>query len=337
MGVLNFDPPLLNSANPWCTTLEQLKELYLCPFTGAITTRTNTLHGFAHDDKIHQFGFYEIASLDPKESGSEASGLASLNTLGYSPLPLGETLSNVKTIVGGLSGDQVSQKKPIILSITGSTDELESCIEQIISFQLDLPIPLFVEVNLSCPNIQNKPPPAYSKEGLQDYFTVLSKFSSRSTTDGCGAEFLPLRFGIKTPPYSNPMNFAILEEALQPFAQTGGRLPIQFISATNTLGCSFIPSPASTDPHLSSADGSGIGGLAGAALHPLALGNVKLIRRMLDSTEATKVIEVIGIGGVSDRAGFDRMKAAGVVAVGVGTALGIRGVDIFGEILSKKA
>src|ERR1700761_7488167 len=106
MGALQLiSPPLVNSANPWATTLEQLKELYLSPFTGAITTRTCTLNGFAHNDDIHQFAFFETASLDPvpkdssrnPPSGSldNIAGVASLNTLGYSPISLFDTLKSI--------------------------------------------------------------------------------------------------------------------------------------------------------------------------------------------------------------------------------------------------
>ena len=84
---------------------------------------------------------------------------------------------------------------------------------------------------------------------------------------------------------------------------------------------------------LNSASGEGIGGMAGAALHPLALGNVRTIRKLLDGQPRLKGIDIIGVGGVEDRAGFERMRKAGADVVGVGTALGRRGVCIFEEIL----
>ena len=55
---LYFSPPLLNSANPWATTKEDLQTLYDCPYTGAVTIRTGVLGGFAHDDTIHQYRFF---------------------------------------------------------------------------------------------------------------------------------------------------------------------------------------------------------------------------------------------------------------------------------------
>jgi dihydroorotate dehydrogenase (fumarate) len=113
-------------------------------------------------------------------------------------------------------------------------------------------------------------------------------------------------------------------------------IPISFITATNTLGSSLLlttsPNPEEFKPTLNSSDGSGVGGLAGTPLHPLALGNVKALRDMLNGHELLKGIKVIGIGGVSDTAGFKRMKAVGASAVGVGTALGRKGVRVFEQI-----
>lgn len=78
---------------------------------------------------------------------------------------------------------------------------------------------------------------------------------------------------------------------------------------------------------------SGIGGLAGAALHPLALGNVRIIRSMLDEYAQLKRISVIGVGGVFDRGGYRRMLAVGADAVAVGTGLGNEGIGVFPKIL----
>lgn len=88
---------------------------------------------------------------------------------------------------------------------------------------------------------------------------------------------------------------------------------------------------------LGSLNGMGIGGMAGDALHPLALGNVRTIRSMLDASPQSQIreIAIIGIGGVSDAAGFRRMRSVGAAAVGIGTALGREGIDIFSQITSK--
>jgi hypothetical protein len=51
---LVFDPPLINSASPWASSLEDLQALYDSHFTGGITTRTATADGFAEDPNIHR-------------------------------------------------------------------------------------------------------------------------------------------------------------------------------------------------------------------------------------------------------------------------------------------
>ena len=53
---------------------------------------------------------------------------------------------------------------------------------------------------------------------------------------------------------------------------------------------------------------------------------------MLDQHPSLREIGIIGVGGVSDVAGFRRMIKAGASAVAVGTALGIHGISIFAKI-----
>lgn len=53
LGSLVVSPPLVNSSSPWCSDLDQLADLCRSPSTGAVTTRTATLRGFAHDPKQH--------------------------------------------------------------------------------------------------------------------------------------------------------------------------------------------------------------------------------------------------------------------------------------------
>lgn len=56
---------------------------------------------------------------------------------------------------------------------------------------------------------------------------------------------------------------------------------------------------------------------------------------MLDNEPALKALQIIGVGGVNDTAGFERMKTAGADFVGLATALGVKGIGIFAEILEK--
>lgn len=322
---IGISPPLLNSASPWATALEDLKALFHCSFTGAITIRTSLLKGFQHDPDIHQYVFFDpVTHAADTESGLSSSGsvqeTASLNTLGYSPFPLETYLSYISDISAELSGPT---DKLVIISVTGAPDEVAECYRLIAEHSLKVNMPLAVEVNLSCPNIPNAPPPAYSGAALSRYLTALQALI------GSAPELPRLPFGLKTPPYTYGDQFKTLMSALE-FGDTP--CPVSFLTATNTLGSCLVlagPDCSSGAPRL---PGSGVGGMAGAPLHPLALGNVATLRRMLDQSEMTRHVDIIGIGGVEDSSGYRRMRGAGATAVGLATALGRKGLKVFEEI-----
>ncbi|KAF2088936.1 FMN-linked oxidoreductase [Saccharata proteae CBS 121410] len=326
---LTIDPPLLNSASPWATTLSDLRSLYACPYTGAITTRTSLLEGFPHDEAVNQYTFFDPATSLPVSSTatsvSDSKGsVGSLNTLGYSPFPLDTYISFIRDLSDEAmrSNGDMRTDKLIIISVTGSFEEVRKCYILIAALQLEVCMPLAMELNLSCPNIPGKPPPAYHRETLSEYFAhlVVDKYDDR----------VPL--GIKTPPYTHAGQFGELIAALV------GYKPglVNFITATNTLAPSLVLD-VEGEAALSSASGTGMGGMAGAPLHPLALGNVRSIRMGLDQHENLRDVQIIGVGGVGDRAGFDRMRKVGAAAVGVGTALGMHGVGVFESIAESKS
>ncbi|KAF2108553.1 hypothetical protein BDV96DRAFT_587411 [Lophiotrema nucula] len=363
---LVIHPPLLNSSNPWCSTLEQLQALYASPHTGAVTTRTSLLDGFPNDSAHHQFAFYNPATHNAAEPNAESSAspdqTGSLNTLGYSPLPLATYLGFIKIISDSLPSpaahstekDPTHTPKPFIISVTGTPSDVAECYRQICALQHKVLMVLAMEVNLSCPNIPGKPPPAYDSEALLAYLLELKtevgrQLDSEIETSKHGKIHVPI--GIKTPPYTYQDQYEQLISALLSSANISEPkdlpCPVSFITATNTLGSSLLLTPQIDSTPLSpggskarevfhhtlnSANGTGIGGLAGAPLHPLALGNVYTIKGMLFQYKELEHIHIIGVGGVEDAEGFLRMRAVGAAAVGVGTALGRKGVNVFEEI-----
>lgn len=330
MPLASISPPLINSSNPWATTLGDLQDLFDCQHTGAVTTRTSLLKGFEHDDKVHQYTFFDSQNqpsrpLNLPDGEVPSSFGGSLNTLGYSPIPLSMYLTMIGKVIQDSKLREGKRKaKPFIISVTGSAEAVRECYQHIQTVQATLHNPLCMEINLSCPNIPDKPPPAYSGSSLAEYLQILAK---EETPHGARR----VAIGIKTPPYTYHDQFKTLIDAL--LASCNPDCPVDFITATNTLGSSLVLADTDGAPAINSASGAGIGGMAGAPLHPLALGNVRTIRSMLDQHEQLKGIDVIGIGGVSDKAGFDRMKAVGARVVGVGTALGREGVVVFEKIM----
>lgn len=353
---LKIDPPLLNSACPWSTTLEDIKALYDSPYTGAVTIRTSLLEGFTHDDSVHQYIFFtpgktipsnaakgeeskhnNKTASSPSPSPSPSSSrepVSTLNTLGYSPLTLSEYLGIINEIVGQRHlGTDTPTKKPFVLSVTGTPDEISMAYALIANAaEMDEDLRLAMEVNLSCPNIANAPPPAYDPAQLAEYLEAIS--DSKATYRGRMAtpESVP-KVGIKLPPYTHAAQFEMVVAALRAAksSEPGESCVVDFLTATNTLGSSLLLNDA-LEPVLNSESGTGLGGMAGAALHPLALGNVATFRRLLDAHRETKDIFIIGVGGVEDKAGADRMRKVGAHAVACASALGRYGVSVFERI-----
>ncbi|KXH51363.1 dihydroorotate dehydrogenase [Colletotrichum nymphaeae SA-01] len=333
---LKISPPLLNSANPWCTTLDDLRQLHACPHTGALTTRTSLLAGFAHDDASHQYAFFDPSttkpSAAPNSSTPEAprsqlgpADVASLNNLGYSPLPLQTYLDFISQLPEGHDHHGHHHRKLIIISVTGTPSEIAQSYALIASFSAKTAHPLAMEINLSCPNIATAAPPASDRAQLLAYLAALPR-----------DPLIPI--GLKTPPYTHLAHYAELIAALRedstvvtPKAMLKVPCKISFITAVNTLGSCLLLEGDDLNPRL---PGSGLGGMAGAPLHPLALGNVKTIAELVAREPELLHIKVIGVGGVSDADGFRRMKSVGAYAVAVGTALGREGIEVFEKIAS---
>jgi dihydroorotate dehydrogenase (fumarate) len=316
--MLDINPPLLNSANPWATTLDDLRALYACKSTGAVTTRTSITDGFGHDPERHQYVFFNPADHTSYGTTSSPIANASLNSLGYSPLTLDTYLGFIKTIA---AETPKPQRKWFIVSVTGTVTQVVEGYKCVLSTKASLPaeFPLAMEINLSCPNIPGKPPPAYSPTELAKYLTGLAEYRLKDDN-------VPI--GLKVPPYTHAGDFNRLIEALADITHLyQGSCPVSFLTSTNTLGSCLVLG----DNML---PGSGMGGMAGAPLHPLALGNVATLRNLLDQEPEKELngIQIIGVGGVSDADGYRRMRSVGAVAVGVGTALGLKGVDVFGQI-----
>ncbi|KAH6627107.1 hypothetical protein B0J18DRAFT_160125 [Chaetomium sp. MPI-SDFR-AT-0129] len=354
---LDIHPPLINTACPWATTIDQLKRLYFCPSTGAVTTRTSLLKGFDDNPEKHQYAFFDAGHTGTAQN-------ASLNSLGYSP----HTLESYLTMINSISAELSHwHNKWFIVSVTGLPEDIAESYKLVTAAAADVQFPLAIEINLSCPNIPNLPPPAYSQEALTAYLAHLQQAIVDAPP---GAKRIPV--GVKTPPYTYSTQFDSFIAALEASAPPNGVCPLSFITATNTLGSCFLfqnpplsPLPLPDKPTSSISDSStsptidsslsqplvaqlpdlGLGGMAGSPLHPLSLGNVRILRRLLserfqtshpstseNNKKLSPHLRIIGVGGVADAAGYRRMRAAGADVVGLATGLGVKGVGVFGDI-----
>lgn len=311
---LVINPPLLNAACPWASDLSHLRPLFACASTGAITTRTSLVNGYPHDDAKNTFLFYDPSDASsttrtaPQSFPSLDDTLrGSLNCFGLSP----HNLETYCDWVSTLAVENPGSSKLVIVSVTGETPESNAAaVRRVIALASTVSLRLAVEINLSCPNVPGVPPPAYDGGELSAFINALPSDP-------------PIPVGLKTTPYTHPGQFDMVVNAL---AHAGTK--ISFVTATNTLAtCTMIDHDG--NPVLPSE--GGFGGLAGPAIHPLALGNVSTLRRRLDGAGLGD-IDIIGVGGVSDAAGYRRMRAVGASAVAVATGLGKQGVAVFDRI-----
>ncbi|TCD66784.1 dihydroorotate dehydrogenase [Steccherinum ochraceum] len=328
---IDISPPLLNSSCAWASDLKQLTELYESAHTGAVTTRTAKLNGFQEGPQ-HTVVF-------------AAESVSSLNSYGYSPYPLRQYIEWTYALLTS----STQSPKPVILSITDSSPPLVA--EMLLqihdlrrrlkshflgqSSSIDPSSLVAVELNTSCPNIPDLPPPSYDPETLAPFLSVLAaSFKSDPT----------LTIGLKLPPYVYAAQFKALVEAVaqHSFDLDGHRInPIAYLACTNTLGSSFMFSDQivhSDQPQdaLTAALPTGFGGLAGEAIHPISLGNVRSFAQLIGDHPDPSIHEmkIFGIGGLTNASAKARMHEAGAHVVGCATLLGRHGVKAFEMLAS---
>ncbi|KAF8531045.1 FMN-linked oxidoreductase [Gautieria morchelliformis] len=322
-------PPILNSSSMWASSRLQLEELYMSDWTGAVTTRTATILGFVEDARVHK---HALVHSD-----------TSINNYGYSPHPLSQYLTWIRSI---LTSSKARGSKPFIISIApASVQELSEMLDSIqeLRFMLnDTTEPemskIGIELNTSCPNIAGRPPPAYD---LQSLAPLLAVFRARFEQDPT------LTIGLKLAPYVHAGQFQQVVDLLASVsmvASDGEKTNcVSFLSCTNTIGSSVVfqdqvvpvGAGASSDwGTLEYAVPTITGGLGGEPIHALSLGNVYSFRKLLSehADPSLRRICIIGIGGITSKEAVVRMRRVGASAVACATALGTHGVDVFQKL-----
>ncbi|ONH22275.1 dihydroorotate dehydrogenase [Pseudofrankia asymbiotica] len=230
--------------------------------------------------------------------------------------------------------------KPLVLSIAGfSVEDYAQAAAAAASTGVDL-----LELNLACPNVWDG--------GAQKRIAC---FDPGQTAAICAAVDDVLRaaptripYGVKISPFSDPEALAGLADVLTKLA-TGTTGTIGAADGTGTTsgagatsgngagrgGPRYVCS-ANTFPNALAFDdagrpviGVGLAGLAGPALRPVALGQVRQLRRLLPTD-----VEIVGAGGVTNGRDVADFLRAGASAVQIATAYWSRDGDpaVFGEI-----
>ena len=196
--------------------------------------------------------------------------------------------------------------KPIVASLAGlqPDDFLEG------ARALNDSRPDLVEVNLSCPNIPGKPQIGYDFEETE---RLLGKL----------AEILTIPFGVKLPPYFDPIHHQKIAQVLQ-------RIGIAFVTMVNSVGNGLVIDPEKEMVVIKPK--GGFGGLGGRMIKPVALANVRALWNIWGDR-----IPIIGTGGVEKGLDVFEHFLCGASAVQVGTALVEEGCEVFTRLARELA
>ncbi|RDX43964.1 hypothetical protein OH76DRAFT_1487512 [Lentinus brumalis] len=300
---LNVEPPVVNASCAWASDYEQLHELYDSPHTGAVVTRTATFNGFSEDatntvafakssvTSLNSYGYsphplskyldwvYTLLTT-PMLDGSPPTKPIIISITASTPTVLAEMVQNIqalrKKLRASYSASAYGEFAPSSPSRTrrgspGASSSSSSHAHPAPAFvsgtAMDPATLVGIELNTSCPNIKDAPPPAYTFSFLLPYLDVLSSAFYADPS---------LTIGLKLPPYLYSTRFVevirfihtytreirpaafvkgSMQEPLGPDGQVMRSLnPFAYLACTNTLGnCLMFGEQAFYDPLESSA------------------------------------------------------------------------------------
>ncbi|KAI0757434.1 hypothetical protein C8Q80DRAFT_1349632 [Daedaleopsis nitida] len=276
---LHIEPPVVNASCAWATDYEQLRELYDSPHTGAVVTRTATFNGFSEDasnavafakssvSTLNSYGYspYPLSNyLDwvytllttPMLDGSPPTKPVVISITASTPTVLAEMVENIQALrrklratyatLGDFTPSSPTRTKR---HSSGSSSSHTQHVPTAFVPAMDPATLIGIELNSSCPNIKDAPPPSYTFAFLLPYLDVLSSafYSDPSLT-----------IGIKLPPYLYSTRFVEVLRFLhtytreirpaafvkgtthEPLDASGQAMrslnPFAYLACTNTLG-----------------------------------------------------------------------------------------------------
>lgn len=194
--------------------------------------------------------------------------------------------------------------KPVVASCVGfKAEEFEVMLKALDFAGADI-----IEANLSCPNIPGKPQVAYDLDTAEEYLKALRAATTKP-------------IWIKLPPYLEEVHRSEMAKLLLKHRIDG-------VVLVNSVGNALWVDPAREQAVIKPK--SGLGGLGGKFIKPVALGNVwSFFRELRDR------IPIIGVGGVYSGADAFEFFLCGAQLVQVGSAFKREGTGIFARLNSE--
>lgn len=191
--------------------------------------------------------------------------LEELLKLGYGLNSFGVKNNGIKAAVTAFGESQFGQ--PLIVSVAGfSVEDYVHCVKVVSASGNFVSA---IELNLSCPNTEHGRIFSFNLTVLEELFTALAPYKQK-----------PL--WVKLSPYSDPNQLATVAKLINKHSDI-----VRAVVTCNTFPSGYAGEQA-ISPH------QGLAGLSGPALKPIALGQVRQFRQLLNSD-----IDVIGVGGIT--------------------------------------
>jgi dihydroorotate dehydrogenase (NAD+) catalytic subunit len=225
-------------------------------------------------------------SLEPREGHKNPTVLAGddfiINAVGLSNPGVKASLKEIRYVK--------SKGIPIIASIVGKDVKDFG----VVAKEVSKAKPDFVEVNISCPNVEDELGKPFACS-VSDSSAVVKEVKANTS--------IPII--VKLAP--NVSDIKVIAKAVE---DAGADV----ISAINTVG-----------PEKNEFLANKAGGVSGPKIKKIALEKVRSICSVVK-------IPVIGIGGISTGADAIEMLKAGAVCVGIGSGVYFRGIDVFSKV-----
>lgn len=198
--------------------------------------------------------------------------------------------------------------KPLFVSVAGFTPDEYA---ELASLSLKSGANL-IELNLGCPNIWE----GRQQKHIACFYPLIVEEILRCVEERVGEK---AKISVKLSPFSNPSNLKDVAQVIERSEL------VKAVVSMNTFPNAFAYDE-SGKPLIT--PGGGLSGLAGPAIKPIGLGQIKQLRAFLPDR-----IDLVGVGGIVTAEDILDYLRVGAKAVQVATIFLDRGVEIFNELL----
>ena len=234
----------------------------------------------------------------------------------YKPVKLGSINSmglpnnGLKYYIKWYSELSLVDQKRCVFSLCGLThDNTLFMLHELNTLMTSYDHNLMVEVNLSCPNIIDKPQTGYDFDTVEDILNKIKYLYLKN-----------LELGFKLPPYFDIAHFKKMSEILLKYSDI-----VNYVVCCNSIGNGLIIDYKTEKVLI--APKKGFGGIGGDYIKPTALANVRAFYNLIGHK-----INIIGCGGI--KSGVDAFEyiLCGAHSLRIGTQLKKEGTNVFNRI-----